>query len=104
MKPRQRAGSFAAHACALRAPDPKVSPLAGYGNNNNNNNFAGKSWASGQDRPIVPARVAIHITGFTSSCLLAEPAMDSQLQGWHCFAGNRTWSCMESGIFVGVSL
>ena len=30
---------------------------------------------SGQDRPILPARVANQNTGFASSCPLAEPAI-----------------------------
>ena len=39
--------------------------------------FAGtkQGIASGQDRPILPARVANQNTGFASSCPLAEPAI-----------------------------
>ena len=39
--------------------------------------FAGikREIPSGQDRPILPARVANHNTGFASSCPLAEQAV-----------------------------
>ena len=39
--------------------------------------FAGptRGIPSGQDRPILPARVANQNTGFASSCPLAEPAI-----------------------------
>ena len=39
--------------------------------------FAGTKWKipSGQDRPILPARVGNQNTGFASSCPLADPAI-----------------------------
>ena len=39
--------------------------------------FAGTKWEipSGQDRPILPARVANQNTGFASSCPLMAPAI-----------------------------
>ena len=48
-----------------------------YGLRQNSFAFAGPTRAipSGQDRPILPARVANQNTGFASSCPLAEPAI-----------------------------